>query len=1113
MVDNFIHLHQHDYNSNQQYLEVVTSIDDYIEQAKDRGLQAVCISNHGNVIDWYDRKIKIESEGMKYIHSIEAYVTDNKDKKVRDNYHLLLIAKNEKGWREINKLSSKSFTRADNHYYYSPRMYADEIFESSENIIILSACLGSPLWQNYKSGNTERFDRWVKFFVDNKDRVYLELQPHLDKEQKEYNRLLLDLANKYDMSIVATNDVHASTKEHDDTRKMLKKSKGVAYETDDEYELWAKTREEMVSSFVEQGVLTSEEIERALDETANIVDRIEEFEVDTSIKYPKMFFKDEQKVGDLDVSFLRDMPFEDSLDVLKQLIVDGYRFRGIDKLSEHEQQEYKDRVNHELKAFIETGSVDYILLEWMVKYSGVHKIINPDKAIHAGYGRGSSSGSLICYLLNIVQVDAVKENLNFERFINKDRVSIADIDTDYEPESQTIVQQWLLSNEAFDSASIVTKGTYGLRGAIKAMGKGLGYSPMELNTITKSIDDKTNEVSHSVYENHKELIDVSRKVMGTVQSYGRHACGIVITSEPLDEVMGTMTLSGWDYPVTQLNMKSIDKLSFTKLDVLSLDTLGLIHKTCELAEIPNITPYDGTVDFQDPEIYKYMAESNIGIFQFESDRAGGLLKDMFSDETIRRMGEINPDFKYLDLVSLLNAGQRPSGASFVENIVEAKPRNWGIKPLDDFLKGSLGELVFQETQTAFLVEMCGWSVGHADLIRRGIGKKSKEIMSTEVPKIKPSFVKHMVEKYGEDKDYVETVADSFVKVFIDSADYGFSLNHSLPYSAYGAVSSFLKLNYPLKFIASALEIWKKGERHVEFLNYAETRGIKILPPKFRKSKGGYYVDKETNSIYEGTGHIKGSNDSVAEKLYLLKDREYGSFTDLIIDVIENGNITIEGKKMSVQEMYNSHSESKLKEIDKTFKKDSCLMEYEKNPLGVKKNVMEGLINLNFFEEFGNNKKLLKVYDKVNKTYKPNNKTFANKSKKYKECVEYEDSLEDERHSIIEQCEYELELTGRVTVNSETIPPKYAFVTKLDKVGKTRTTAIVYSISKGTYAQIKVGAKTYRQAQFLEGDLIEIQETKLKRKRVLSDGKWIPSDEKELWIEKYKFIRKNKLEKK
>lgn len=1107
----FIHLHQHDFNSNQTYLEVISSIEDYIELAKERGNSAVCISNHGNLIDWYDRKVKIESAGLKYIHAIEAYVTDSPDEKIRDNYHLLLMAKNEAGWRELNKLSSRSFTRTDNHYYFAPRMYADEIFETSDNIIILSACLGSPLYQNWKNGNAERFNKWIEFFADNKDRAYFEVQPHMDEEQKVYNKILLDLSKKHDVSIVATNDVHAADKEQDYVRKELKKAKKTAYETDDDYELWAKSREEMVASFVEQNVLDLEEIESALDMTSHIVEQIETFDVDTSIKYPKMFFPDTQKVADLDVSFLRDMPFEDSLSVLKQLIVQGYRDRGIDKLSNDEQFKYKSRVNHELKTFIETGSVDYILLEWVTKYSGITKRINPEKAIHAGYGRGSSSGSLVCFLLNIVQVDPVRENLNFERFMNKDRVSIADIDTDYEPSDQTIVQQWLLSNEAFNAASIMTKNTFGLKGAVKAMGAGMNYSPFELNELTKQIDDKTGEFPKDVYESHKELIQMAEKVTGVVQSYGRHACGIVITSEPLEEVMGTMTLKDWDYPVTQLNMKSIDKLQFTKLDVLSLDSLELIHKTCEFVGIPNITPYDGTVDFQDESIYKAMAEDNTAIFQFEADRAGSLLKDMFSDKTLKRMAEINPDFKYLDLLSLLNAGMRPSGASFVNNLVEARPRKWGIKPLDDFLKPSLGELVFQETQTSFLVEMCGWSVGHSDLIRRGIGKKSKEIMDSEVPKIKPDFVKRLTEEYGEDKEYAEAVADAFVRVFIDSANYGFSLNHSLPYSQYGAVSSWLKINHPLEFTAAGLEVWQKGEKHVEMLRFAERNGFEIKPPRFRKSKGGYSASKENSAIYQGTSHIKGGNADVGDLLYTLRDREYRTFTDLVIDVLENAMVN---EDMSIQDFYYNTKVEDVKELDKELKTNPSAMVYESNPLGINKTKMLGLIRLGFFEEFGKGKKLEQVYEKVLKEYKPKNKTFSGKQSKYLSLLEFEKSLPNEDYSILETCEYELEYTGRVTVKSEEIPAKYGFVTKIDKIGKTRTSASLYVINKGKETPIKVGSKLYTNVPFQEGDLISVETANLKPKGSYVDGVWTKSlTEKELWLEDIKMIRRTKINKK
>lgn len=392
-------------------------------------------------------------------------------------------------------------------------------------------------------------------------------------------------------------------------------------------------------------------------------------------------------------------------------------------------------------------------------------------------------------------------------------------------------------------------------------------------------------------------------------------------------------------------------------------------------------------------------------------------------------------------------------------------------------------------------------------------KKSKEIMDEEVPKIKPSFVEHLVEKYGEDREHVERVANSFVKVFIDSANYGFSLNHSLPYSAYGAVNSFLKLRYPLEFVAAGLEIWEKGEKNVEFTNYAETHGINILPPKFRKSKGGYYTDKDTNSIYRGTSNIKGANATAGDLLYRLKDRQYSTFTDLIIDIIENSKVTIDNKTLTIQEFYNSYSESELKEIDKQLKKDDSILTYVKDPLGVKKNVIEALIKLDFFEEFGKNKKLMQVQEYVMKNYKPNNKTFANKQKKYLACLEYEESLPNESFSIVEQCEHELDLTGRVTVQSDNVPAKYAFVTKLDKVGKTRTTATVYSINKGSSTQIKVGSKIYKQAPFQEGDLIELQDLQVKRKRVQQDGEWIPSPtEKDLWAKQYKFIRKTKIKK-
>ena len=1114
-----MHLHTHDILSNGGYLECVSTIDDYISIAKERGLPAVCISNHGNVTDWVKRKKAIEGAGLKYIHAIEAYVTDNSEEKVRNNYHLLLIAKNWEGVKEINKLSSRSYNREDNHYYYSPRMYFEEIKNTSDNIIITTACLGSPFYQHYKNGNKEELKKWLDFIIENKHRVYLEVQPHNTEEQAVYNRFLIDVASENGMKLVATNDAHASSEEHDKLRKILKKAKKLDYETDDDFELWAKSRDEMVDAFIKQGVLSVDEIYTALDNTMEIVNQIEEFDLDKTNKYPNMFDAETQTVGMIDVSGYRPNPFVDSKDIFKQLIVMGYKDRGIDKLPPKQQKKYKERVNHELATYIETGSIDYMLLEWSVKKDARELRVNPNKAIYPAYGRGSASGSLVAYLLRITEMDSIKENLNFERFMNKHRISLADIDSDWSAEDRYSIMAYLLTHPKLHCASIITKNTYALKGSIKAIGRGLGrYTPSELDFITKSIDEKTDEIPPSLYEQHKELFDLATAVQGTVDSFGRHACGIVVSSEPIDETIGTMTLPKWDYPVTQISMKELDMLNFTKLDVLSLDNLELIHEAGKMAGLGILTPDSEVIDFQDENVWMSMRDSNIGIFQFESDRAGKILKDILSPETIEKVKERNPDFRYIDLLSLANSAQRPSGASYIESVVAGEFKDNGHEALNKFLASTMGELVYQEQQTAFLVEFCGWTVGQADLIRRGIGKKDHAIMETEVPKIKTAFISTMIEKHGDTEEHANEIADSFIQVFMDSVNYGFSINHSQSYSYLGYIATWLRYYYPLEFVASALKVWSKGDKNNDVVKFAESHGIVIKPPKFRKSKGSYFIDRDEKAVYEGTSHIKGANESAGEALHTLKDYQYKTFTDLIIDVIENARITrfdMEDRSemfdMAIQDFYRTHGEDRIKEFDKKIKANPDFITYDSSPIGVKKNVIDGLIRLNFFEEFGQNKKLQQVYDYVMANYNPKNKTFANKQKKYLACLEYEASLEDERFSILEQCEFELFYTGRVITKSETIPAKYAFVTKIDNVGKTRTTADVFIINKGISTQIKVGSKLYKNVTFEVGDLIEVLEKEVKPKEGYVGGVWTKSPtERELWIKQMKMIRRSKM---
>ena len=1094
----WVSLHQHTDESNAGgYFEVVTKYTDYIDYAIDHQLPAVCITNHGNVARWVKHKEMIEEAGMKYIHGIEAYVCMNLEDRHR-GYHTILIAKNWEGVKEINRLSSASFNRKDGHFYYKPRILFEDLVNTSDNIIVTTACLASGLWQNYPhknsqtnemvEGNKEVFDKWVKFAVDNKERVYLEVQPHLDQEQRDYNHLLLDLSNVYGLKIVAANDIHALNKRHNDIRLLIKRGKGSEYDGDDEFELWCKDYSEMLDSFDKQGVLTRDQAESALDMTMEIVDEIEEFELDRSHKYPHMFENEEE--------------------TFQKAIKDGLKKRGILSKPPEERKKYLDRIKHEYKTYKANGSISYMLADWtMVK--AAHEMNIP-----TGYGRGSVSGSLIAYLLGQTEMDSVKLDLNFERFMNIERVSLADIDRDYAGEDKITMQKWLLEHPQLHCASIMTANTYGIKGAIKVIAKGhpdySQESPFAIQAICNQIDEKGN-YPNSLYEEHKALFDMAMEIEGVIDSFGRHACGIVVSSDPIDDVMGTQTVKDWDYPVTQIYMKEIDGLNFTKFDVLGLDNLGLIAKTCELVGLPFLTPdSEDIVDFQDEKVWKSMVESNIGIFQFEGERAGSILRHLFSDKTLSRIKAKVPDIKYIDLLSLANAAQRPSGASYLQSVTDGLFNNNGHEALNEFLSSTLGNLVYQEQQTKFLVDFCNWTVGHADIIRRGIGKKLQSIFDNEVPKIKPSFIKTMVEKYGDTQEHAEEIADRFITVFMDSANYGFSINHSMAYSYIGYIATWLRYYYPLEFCTAAYEIWKDDQDKInKITEFALEHDIQVKPPKFRKSKGLFFMDKESNTIYEGTAPIKGNNAAVGDALFSIKDRKHESFTRLLLDINDLSHIVIDGeKKVPLHEVYEEWTDEQIKELDKCMKGvGSYSVEFIQDKLDINKTKLTGLILLNYFEEFGKPKKLLSIYEKFQKDYKRNNKTFAGKAKKYQKILEFEWQTKDEDFSLMQTMENEFALTGRCTRKDEKLPAKFAFVTEV-KAGRNKTRATVYSVRKGVTSQIHVGARNYRKCPFQEGDLISIDETEQKPRSVFVDGRWTKHPtEKELWVNQLKYIRK------
>ena len=1089
----WVSLHQHSVYSNNGYFEVVTKPEDYIDYALDSNLPAVCITEHGGEFGWLKKKEMIEAAGLKYIHGMEGYICDNADDKARN--HIILIALNYDGVKDINRLSSRSFNRTDGHYYYRPRIFFDELkaVVNRRNIIVTTACLAGPISTNLpvSEDDTETQEKkqrvlneWLDLAKANPANVLLEVQPHGISEQKKLNRALVGLASQYGLKLIAANDIHALNATHDKLRKIVQKGKGSKYE-DEGLELWCKDRQEMVEVFKKQGVLTEEQINQALDLTVEIANRVDEFQVDASHKYPHLYDDPEKE--------------------FQKRIKKGLRDRGIDKLPKEERDKYIKRVNYEYNVYKHNGAIDYMLSH--------EDILNAAKehGAHLGYGRGSVSGSLIAYLCGQTEMDSVKLGLNFERFMNKDRISLADIDEDLWSPDQQWVQKWMLTNPRWHAASIMTANTYGLKGAVKALARGMERykdKPAFVQSICNQIDD--DYIPDDLYKEHRQLFDYAKQIIGTIDSFGRHAAGIVMHTDTIDDAMGTMTISGWDYPVSQIEMKQIDHFSWVKYDMLGLDNVGLITKTAELAGIPFPTPNSDFIDFEDEKVWDSMREDNIGIFQMEGERAGKLLRDMLSPQTLANIcsNEVGKHVKYMDLLSLVNAAQRPSGASYVDAVTHGHFKDNGHPALNKFLAPTLGELVYQEQLIQFLVQFCNRTPGQADILRRAVGKKNKQVIDEEVPKIHKDFVKTMVNEYHDTPQHAEEVAQDFMQVFMDAANYGFSINHSMAYSYIGYISTWLRYYYPLEWCTAAFEIWKgKQEKINKVTKFAERHGITMKPVEFRKSKSLYYMDKDTNTIYEGTATIKGCNQQIGDELYVLRDKKYNFFTDLLIDIFDPTIIEYQNEKLPVLSAYKDREVDFLKQIDLSINKraGNCNITAEK-PFAINSRSMINLIRLRYFKEFGGTQKLVKVYEFFRKNYKPKNKRFVGKYEKYLRCVEYEKSLDYDDFPISVSLQDEMSLLGRCISVNETAPKNIAFVTSvLKRSNKTRVG--LYSLRNGYEVAAYIRNADLVNSKLTAGHMLRIKETRMKPKIVKVDGRWQASQSnQELWVDDFSIVQ-------
>ena len=427
MIENYVVYHLHsDLSNGVTNVDSVTKYGEYIKRAQECGMKALAFSEHGSVFEWWHKKNAIEAAGMKYIHAIEAYLTASLDEKVRDNYHCCLIARNYDGFRELNKLITQSFNRKDNHFYYVPRISFDELFATTDNIIITTACVGGV----FGKGDEEVRERFLDFMLRNRGRCYFEIGHHMDEKQIVYNEKLTALSQSTSIPLIAGTDTHVLNEEHEKGRSILQLSKNIHFDGEELWDLKFKTYDELVEAYKKQGSLEENVYMEAIRNTNVLADMVEEFKLDCGTKYPHIYDNPEQT-------------FRKKID--DALVKHPYALKN------HTREELDKVIDEEFEVYKTTKSIDFMLMqtylrEWEKK-----------NGIQCGYSRGSVSGSMIAYILGITQMDSLKFNLNFFRFMNPARVTNADIDTDYAGADRDRIKEFCFRQSTLQKSSHSTQ--------------------------------------------------------------------------------------------------------------------------------------------------------------------------------------------------------------------------------------------------------------------------------------------------------------------------------------------------------------------------------------------------------------------------------------------------------------------------------------------------------------------------------------------------------------------------------------------------------------------------------------------------------------------------------
>ena len=945
-------------------------------------------------------------------------------------------------------------------YNTSYEIYVEQCVEKSNNAFDLQIEEVKSELENAKIV----YDKLMKTYD------YYEIQPHVKSmDQIRYNKMLYEASKKYNKPLIAGTDTHSIDSYKAECRSILQKAKHIEFSNEDEFDLTYKSYDELLDMFKQQGSLPMNVVLEAIENTNRMADSVTDYELDTAFKYPILYDNEEE--------------------VFVERIYRMYHEK-LDKGIIQPDPRYEENIKEELRVFKKIGMVGFMLfMSELVCWCW-------DNGIPIGFCRGSVGGSTIAYLTDIIDVNPVVWNTVFSRFANEDRKEIGDIDLDIAPSQRHLVYEHIIEKFGADkTAYVLAIGTISDKGTIDEIGRALNMPLGDVKQVkaqyslfTDGITDCNDKIkkieSIEGYENNekslkdleelrskleyneKSLKDLKEKqypklfyyfdgLVGTAISQSMHPAGIIVSPVTLPDNYGTF----WSKDgkrILSINMEEIHEVSLVKYDLLGLKNIEIIKDTCELAHIPY--PKSHTVNWNDEKVWAHIADSPVGIFQFESK---------FAYDSMKKF-----ECHCVNDLSLVNASIRPSGESYRDRLLAHEPNKNPSELIDKLLEDNHGFLIFQEDTIKFLTNICGLSGSDADNIRRAIGRKQKDRLEAALPSILEGYCKMS----SKPREIAEKEAQEFLKIIENSANYQFGFNHSTGYSMVGYMCAYLRYYYPREFITAYLNNANNEDDIMLGTELAKQLGITIHSIKFRHSTAKYSCDKD--GIYKGIASVKFLNEDAANDLYSIKDEKFDTFIDLLVRI---SDLKVDSRKLEILIKLDFFEE--FGGIRYLLTCSDLFSKYYGKKQMKKDKALEYGLDFDVLRECSG-KETQKTFMELDST-KLLNKLLQN--------------IPNEKTDMRTKIAYQIENLGYVDIVDKKLA---GYCVALDLNVDYSPRLKLYALANGNTIPVKISKKIFKQNPIRRGDIVKVTNQYKKQKIKKVDGEWQETDEQEWWVSEY-----------